>query len=212
MKEAESWHQFNSDDVELKPLEQLYKGFFKVNKYTLRHKMFAGGWSDWITREVFERGHAVAMLPYDPVTQEFVMIEQFRIGALATSDKPWLLEIVAGMIDKEESETEVCRREAEEEAGLHVKSIIKLMDYLPSPGGTTERLHLYLGIVDASNAGGIHGLDYENEDILVHRVPEEKVRQLLRAGEFDNSATIVSLQCFFMHKQELLEQLGVNEV
>lgn len=207
-----SWHQFSLDDVELRPLEDLYKGFFNVHKYQLRHRVFAGGWSEWITREVMDRGHAVAMLPYDPVTQEFVMIEQFRVGAMATSQKPWLLEIVAGMIDEGETEASVCRREAEEEAGLSVTNLLRLTDYLPSPGGTTERLHLFLGIVDASDAGGIHGLDYENEDILVHKIPEQQVRALLAKGEFDNSATIIALQWFFMHKQELLEQVGANKV
>jgi ADP-ribose pyrophosphatase len=206
------WHQYSSQDVDLVEKEPAFNGFFKVFKYHLKHRTFDGGWTDVITREVMERGHAIAMLPYDPRTQEFVMIEQFRVGALQTSNKPWLLEIVAGMIEEGETEEDVCRREAQEEAGIEVKELIKLTDYLPSPGGTTERLHIYLGIVDAQNAEGVHGLEYENEDILVHKVSESDAYKLLINGEFDNSATIISLQWFFLHKKELLAQVSQNEV
>jgi ADP-ribose pyrophosphatase len=209
---ADKWHQFSSSDVDLVEKELAFNGFFKVFKYHLKHRMFAGGWTSVITREVLERGHAVALLPYDPNTHEFVMIEQFRVGALQTSNKPWLLEIVAGMIDEGESETDVCRREAQEEAGIEVRQLLKLTDYLPSPGGTTERLHIYLGIVDATNAQGVHGLEYENEDILVHKVSESEAYKLLINSEFDNSATIIALQWFFLHKKELLAQLILNEV
>lgn len=206
------WHQFSSKDVELEEKELAYDGFFKLFKYHLKHRMYAGKWSPVITREVMDRGHAVAMLPYDPITGEFVMIEQFRVGAMDTSDKPWLLEIVAGMIDEGESPTDVCRREAQEEAGIDVQQLVKLTDYLPSPGGTTERLHIYLGIVDAQNAQGVHGLDDENEDILVHKVSESEAYKLLINGEFDNSATIIAMQWFFLHKKELLAQVSQNEV
>ena len=125
-----------------------------------------------------------------------------------TDIKPWLLEIVAGTIEEGKTEPDVCRREARKEADIDVKSLVKLTDYLPSPGGTTERLHIYLGIIDAKNAGGIHGLECENEDIRVHRVSEVDAYKLLIDGEFDNSATIISLQCFFLNKERLLEQIA----
>lgn len=207
-----NWHRFSDADVEIEHQEPKFEGFFTVFNYKLRHKLFAGGWSNWIQREVLDRGHAVAMLPYDPIRREFVMIEQFRVGALPTSKKPWLLEIVAGMIDAGETPEDVCLREAEEEAGLKVDALLPLTDYLPSPGGTTERLYLYLGIVNAESAQGIHGLDDEDEDILVHRIAEAQVKQLLNAGEFDNSATIIALQWFFLNKQELLEKLPAHKV
>lgn len=206
------WHQYNSTHVDLIKQELAYDGFFKVYKYHLKHRKFSGEWTPTIAREVLDRGHAVAMLPYDPNAGEFVMIEQFRVGAMPTSDKPWLLEIVAGMIDDGETVEDVCRREAQEEAGIEVQSLVKLTDYLPSPGGTTERLHIFLGIVDAKTAQGVHGLDNENEDILVHKVSEEEAYKLLINGEFDNSATIISLQWFFLHKQELLAKALKNDV
>ncbi len=139
-------------------------------KYAFKHKLFEGGWSNVVTREVFERGHAIAVLPYDPVLDEFVLIEQVRIGALPTSSSPWLLEVVAGIIDAGETPEHVCYRETKEEAGLEIKKLHKALSYLSSPGGTTERLHIYIGLVDASNAKGVHGLEYESEDILVQEI------------------------------------------
>ena len=90
---------FTSNDVEITDIKPVYRGFFTMNQYQFKHKCFNGEWSDTVTREIFERGHAVGVLPYDPVLQEFVLIEQVRIGALATSSSPWLIEIIAGMID-----------------------------------------------------------------------------------------------------------------
>ena len=202
--------QFSTDDVQIIGKQTLYQGFFKMVKYAFKHKLFEGGWSDVVEREVFERGHAVAVLPYDPVLDEFVMIEQFRIGALSTSSlsstaSPWLLEVVAGIIDEGETPEDVCRREAKEEAGLDIQKLHKALSYLASPGGTTERLHIYVGLVDASNAKGVHGLEHESEDILVHKVPTSVAFDWINQGKIDNSATLIALQWFAMNKQQVLE-------
>jgi ADP-ribose pyrophosphatase len=197
--------QFSDKDVQILSKETLYQGFFKMIKYAFKHKLFEGGWSDVVQREVFERGHAVAVLPYDPVLDEFVMIEQFRIGALPTTSSPWLLEIVAGIIDEGETAEEVCFREAKEEAGLDIQKLHKALSYLASPGGTTERLHIFVGLVDASNAEGVHGLEYESEDILVHKVPTSVAFDWINQGKIDNSATLIALQWFAMNKQQILE-------
>ncbi|PHR26016.1 MAG: ADP-ribose diphosphatase [Desulfotalea sp.] len=197
--------QFSAKDVQIISKKTLYQGFFKMVKYAFKHKLFAGGWSDVVEREIFERGHAIAVLPYDPVLDEFVMIEQIRIGALATSDSPWLLEVVAGIIDEGETPEDVCLREAKEEAGLDVQKLHKALSYLASPGGTTERLHIYIGLVDASSAQGVHGLEYESEDILVHRVPTSVAFEWIKQGKIDNAATLIALQWFAMNKQQVLE-------
>jgi ADP-ribose pyrophosphatase len=198
--------QFNRNDIDMVRTERLYQGFFKMNRYVFRHKLFAGGWSGEVSREIFERGHAVAMLPYDPHLEEFVILEQLRIGAAATNPTPWLLEIVAGIIDEGESPESVCYREAEEEAGLQVQKLFKALSYLASPGGTTERLHVYIGMVDASQAEGIYGLEYENEDILVHRVKEQTAYEWIATGKIDNAATLIALQWFALNKQTLLDE------
>lgn len=197
--------QFSAQDVQILGKETLYQGFFKMCKYAFKHKLFAGGWSDVVEREIFERGHAVAVLPYDPVLDEFVLIEQFRFGALSTSSTPWLIEVVAGIIDEGETPEDVCVREAEEEAGLKIQKLTKALSYLSSPGGTTERLHIYVGLVDASNAQGIHGLDHESEDILVHKVPASTAFEWINQGKIDNAATLIALQWFALNKQQILE-------
>lgn len=182
-----------------------------MHKYRFKHKLYSGEWSEIVEREVFERGHAAVVLPYDPVLKEFVLIEQIRIGALETSDKPWLVECVAGIIDEGETAESVCIREAQEEAGLDVKKLIPAMSYLASPGGTTERLEVYIGIVDADNAGGIHGLDDEDEDILVHRVAEKTARSWLNQGKIENSGTIIAMQWFFLNRDDIYRALDNRE-
>ncbi|WP_035024899.1 ADP-ribose diphosphatase [Enterovibrio calviensis] len=187
-------NQFGEDDVEIERSDVVYNGYFKMVKYRFRHRLFAGGWSETIERELFERGHAVAMLPYDPVSDKVVLVEQIRIGAMAASPSPWQLEIVAGIIDKDETPDAVAVREAEEEAGLSVNELVPMTSYLSSSGGCSERIHLYLGIVDASRAEGIHGLPEEGEDILVHLVPRTTAMQWVEEGKIENAASIIALQ------------------
>lgn len=118
--------------------EQCYKGFYKLDRVHLRHELFAGGMSREIDREVFVRHDAVCLLPYDPQRDEVVLIEQFRVGAMGKTANPWLVELVAGLIDKEEVPEEVARREAQEEAGLDIKALWPMMQYFPSPGAATS--------------------------------------------------------------------------
>lgn len=197
--------QFSHQDVEVLTTRPLYDGFFKMVQYKLKHRLFAGGWSSEVTREMFERGHAVAVLPYDPVTQEFVLIEQFRLGAMATSQSPWLIEVIAGMIDTGYSPEEVCHKEAREEAGIELQHLTKACSYLSSPGGTTERLHIYIAQTDATQAEGLHGVEHESEDILVHRIAQKQAKEWLENGRIDNAAAIIALQYFFLNKQQILE-------
>lgn len=197
---------FGKQDLKIEKQWSLYSGFFKLINYQFRHKLFAGGWSGEIHREILERGHAVAMLLYDPKIGEFVFIEQFRFGALATSKTPWLIEVVAGMIDEGEEPEEVCRREALEEAGVTVKNLYKCLSFLSSPGGTTERIHIYVGEVDATEAEGIHGLESENEDILVRRVSEQQAVEWLETGVIDNATALIAMQWFLLNKQTVLDE------
>jgi len=198
--------QFGAKDVEIIKTESLYNGFFKMVKYAFKYRLFRGGWSEVVEREIFERGHAVAVLLYDPNLAEFVLIEQIRIGALATSESPWLLEIVAGIIDPGEEPEEVCKRESLEEAGVEISHLRKALSYLASPGGTTERLHIYVAKVDATQAHGVHGLDYESEDILVHRVTEQQAMAWLVEGRLENAATLIALQWFALNKTTVLQE------
>ena len=190
---------FTAADVEILRQENCHQGFFRMNRYTLRHKLFAGGWSAPLTRELFERGHAAAMLPYDPQRDEVVLLEQFRIGAVDGERSPWLLEMVAGIIEPGESTASVIHREAEEEAGLTVARSQFALSYLVSPGGTTERIDVFIGEVDSSLASGLHGLADEGEDIRVHVVSREQAYAWVESGRIDNAATVIALQWLQLH-------------
>ncbi|MCJ0821795.1 ADP-ribose diphosphatase [Vibrio vulnificus] len=196
---------FTPEDVEVLSKEPLFQGFFKMIKYRFRHKLFAGGWSNVIEREMFERGHAAAMLPYDPIRDQVVLIEQIRVGALE-HQHPWQLEIVAGMIDRDESADDVVRREAQEEAGLEVGQLVSVVSYYPSAGGCSEKLDVFIGEVDASKAHGIHGLDYEDEDIRVHLMTREQAYDLVKQGKIENGASIIALQWLELNHLQLKSQ------
>lgn len=197
--------QYSNKDVKILKEETVFKGFFEMKRVHVQYKLFDGGLSNVVSREMFERGHAVAVLPYDPNTGEFVLIEQFRLGAMATSDSPWMIEVIAGMIEPEEDLADVCHRESLEEAGIVLNELQKVMTFLSSPGGTTERLHIFMAKTDATLAKGLHGLDSESEDIKVHRVGEAQALAWLNAGKIDNAAAIIALQWFFLNKQTLLQ-------
>ncbi|RJL00792.1 ADP-ribose diphosphatase [Enterobacter chuandaensis] len=194
---------FAKNDVEIIARETLYSGFFSMDLYRFRHRLFNGEMSGEIRREIFERGHAAVLLPFDPVRDEVVLVEQIRIAAYDTSESPWLLEMVAGMIEEGESVEDVARREALEEAGLMVGRTKPVLSYLASPGGTSERLSIMVGEVDATTAEGIHGLADENEDIRVHVVSREQAYQWVEEGKIDNAASVIALQWLQLHYQTL---------
>ncbi|EKS6727845.1 TPA: ADP-ribose diphosphatase [Enterobacter mori] len=194
---------FAKNDVEIIARETLYSGFFSMDLYRFRHRLFNGEMSGEIKREIFERGHAAVLLPFDPVRDEVVLVEQIRIAAYDVSESPWLLEMVAGMIEEGESVEDVARREALEEAGLAVGRTKPVLSYLASPGGTSERLSIMVGEVDATTAEGIHGLADENEDIRVHVVSREQAYQWVEEGKIDNAASVIALQWLQLHYQTL---------
>ncbi len=197
--------EFTSQDIEIVSKETLFQGFFRMVKYRFKHKLFQGGWSEPIERELFERGHAAALLPYDAVRDQVVIIEQIRVGTLE-QQRPWQLEIVAGIIDRDESAIEVVRREAVEEAGVDIGRIESVTSYYPSAGGCSEKLDVYVGEVDSSQAKGIHGLDYEGEDIKVHVMSREQAYQLVKDGVIENGASIIALQWLELNYENLRTQ------
>ena len=183
--------------------EECFKGFYQLDRVHLRHELFAGGMSREISREVFVRHDAVCVLPYDPQRDEVVLIEQFRVGAMGKAQTPWLIELVAGLIDKVEEPEEVARREGEEEAGLTFSSLWPITRYFPSPGGSTEFVHLYLGRCSTVGVGGLHGLEEEAEDIRVTVWAYEDALQAVRDGRISNAASIISLQWLALNRAEV---------
>ncbi len=192
--------------VEILERRTVFQGYFRVDRYRLRHKLFAGGMSAEITREVFERGHAAAVLPYDPIRDEVLLIEQFRPGALAAGWHPWVIEPVAGIIEPGESLTDVVQREAQEEAATVIQDLLPIYHYLTSPGGTSETCALFCGRVDAQGAGGVHGLPGENEDIRVMAVPFAETRGWLESGKLNNALLIIALQWLALNRDKVREK------
>ena len=197
--------QFSLDDLQIVSKQTLFQGFFRMVKYQFKHRLFQGGWSGVIEREMFDRGHAAALLAYDPQRDEVVIIEQIRVGALE-HQQPWQKEIIAGMIEAGEEAQEVVRREALEEAGISVGRLEKITSYYPSSGGCSEKLDVYIGEVDTTQAGGVHGLDSEGEDIKVHVLSRQQAYQWIKDGQIENGASIIALQWLELHHQQLQSQ------
>ncbi|MBF0129563.1 MAG: NUDIX domain-containing protein [Alphaproteobacteria bacterium] len=190
-------------DVEILERTPVYKGFFRINAYRLRHKLHQGGWGPEIGREMFERGHAVAVLLYDPERDALVLIDQFRLGAYVAGWTPWLVEVVAGIIEEGESPEDVARRESLEEAGCVVTDLVLAHTYLVSPGGASESVSVYCGRIDAEGVGGIHGLVEEGEDIRVVLVPAAEALAMLDSGELVNSAVLIAMQWFALNREKV---------
>lgn len=199
---------FTRDDVDIISRETGFKGFYRLDVLNLRHRLFNGGWGPVLRRELFMRHDAVCVLPYDPWLDQVVLIEQVRIGALEKSDNPWMLELVAGLIDTDESPEEVAHREADEEAGLTLRSLHPITRYYPSPGGSDEFVHLYCALVDSRGVGGIHGLAEEGEDIRVSLWPREQALHALHSGRIDNAASIIALQWLQLNVDQLRAGAG----
>lgn len=200
MSESSTTAELN---VEIVEREACFRGFYALDRLHLRHGLFRGGMGPLITRELFVRPDAVCVLPYDPLRDCVVLVEQFRVGALDKSAHPWLLELVAGMIDKDETPEEVARREALEEAGVALGELRALTSYYPSPGGSDERVHLYVGRCDSAGVGGLHGLAEEGEDIRVLVLPFAEALAALAAGRLDNAASIIALQWLQLNRESL---------
>ncbi|OCG15737.1 ADP-ribose diphosphatase [Gilliamella sp. WF3-4] len=198
---------FNKNDIVNLTKRILYKGFFSLFEYRFQYRKFDGSMSEVVTREILERGNAVVLLAYDAKRDKVVLIEQVRIAAIETQDSPWMLELIAGMMDHEnESLEDVARREAMEEAGITIGRCKPIISYLASPGGLTEQLHILAGEVDSSTAKGIHGLAEESEDIKAHVVSRSQAYQWIEDGIINNAASIIALQWL-----ELNHQLLQNE-
>ncbi len=189
--------------------EIVYQGFFRVEKYRLKHTLFGGGWSAEITRELFMRGSCVAVLLYDPDADKVVLIEQFRTGAILNPEKAWLVEIVAGAIEEGENAEEVAYRESLEEAGCKIEQLMVINEFYTTPGGSSEWITLFCGKVDSTQVGGIHGLDHEDEDILVRAVDFNEAYLMLENGEIDSAIPIIAIQWLALNRQKIKQQWGV---
>ena len=202
--------QYGLNDFEITEREPCFKGFFKLDRFHFRHKRFDGSWSRSVGREIFVRGDATCVLPYDPVERSVVLVEQFRIGAVPLSNEamvektsPWLIELVAGINEEGEKPEDVARRESVEEANLTLGELVPICQYLASPGGTNEKVHLFCAQVDSRNAGGVFGLAEEDEDIRVHVVSFDAAMLMIESGQINNAAAIIALQWLALNRERI---------
>lgn len=195
--------KLSANDCEIIDRSILYDGFFTLQKVSFKHRLFKGGYSETVHREILKRGNAVGVLLFDANADTFVLVEQCRIGALTRDKSPWLLELVAGMVELGESAPDVAIRESMEEAGATVTSLIPAGGYWSSPGGTDEFIELFIGAVDSSLVAEFAGLESEHEDIKVHVIPTTQVKKMLRNGEINNAMTLIALQHFYLNEESL---------
>ena len=182
-----------------------YDGFFSVEELVARHARFDGGAPLTVRRAVYRVADAATVLPYDPVRDRVLLIEQIRFGPIVHGDPaPWLLEPVAGLVDGGETPEETAYRETVEEAGVILDDLHFVARYYPSPGGVAQVIFSYLGIADLpDDAGTLGGQDDEGEDILGHVVSYDAVMDLLAAGDIVNAPAILTLQWLATHRDRL---------
>lgn len=194
---------FGRDDFEVIDEQSRWRGFFEVVEVSLRHRLFGGGWSGEVRRVVARRREAVGVLIYDPRIDCLAVAEQFRVGALRRQPSPWLMELIAGLMETGESPEDVARRECMEEAGVELLALERVAAYYSSPGGSDEYFHLYCACADLAGVEGLYGLDAEAEDIRLHVLPVPEVLAMAEDGRIDNAHSLVAIHWFARHHQRL---------
>ncbi len=201
------------DEVE----DYTFGGLFRIKRARLQHRCFDGSMSDPITRICFERGDSVGVLLYDPGKDAVILVRQFRYPVYTTLDpeerdgegarQAWILELVAGVVEEDHTFGQVANKEALEEAGYWVKGRLEpVATIYPSPGGTSERIHLFLAEVDEGlRAGKGGGVASGGEDIQTVVLPLDEAMQMVTSGEIQDAKTIVALQHLVLRK---LDQEG----
>jgi ADP-ribose pyrophosphatase len=181
--------------------ETVYDGWMKVSNCTFQLFFQDGSTSSRFSREVIERGHAVAVLPYDPNTNEVLLVEQFRPGAFVANCSPIIHELIAGMIENGESASDVAHRETIEEAGLVINEFTPIVKYLNSPGGSSETVQLFYAKADLSNyEPGYFGLKHENEYIKSYKTSLNHAATMIEDGLIINAMTIIAIQWLLLNK------------
>ena len=202
---SDQYPKFSKSDYLIQTREKRFNGFLRVDTIKLKHKLFLGDWSPEINRELLVREEAVGVLLFDPKRDEIVLVRQFRVGLVDKGDSPWILELVAGMVEVGEELVEVALREVREESNAEVSKLIKICDYFSSPGISSEKVRLYLGIVASEDMGGVYGLENENEDIEVVVMPYENAIKVMKKGCLANAMSIIALQWLELNKSDILK-------
>ena len=207
---SQSWKpQFKQNDVTILKEKLAYPGYCKVKQLDLQYAMFQGGKTHSIQRDLICRPPSISVLLVAPASEKVVMLEQFRLGAYGQLDSPWLLEIVAGVVDgndtlsAEDNIIDTVYREIKEETGCEVLSLLPICNYLMSPGISNEYMHVFCAKVKAPSSGEIHGLSEEGEDIKIHVISMEDVFQCLAEGQIVSSPAVIAVQWLKLNRASL---------
>jgi len=186
---------YGQHDAQIHQREYLYRGFIQVEKISLSHRLFnQTTYTPVLQRELIQRPEAAGVLIYDAAQQKFALIEQFRIGAIDDCDSPWQLEVIAGVLDGDESPESCIRREALEESGCELKELQHLFSFYPSAGACAELFHLYSASTTLPQEGGVFGMPDEGENIQLHILDYQEIPNLLTNGRLKNAPVIMALQ------------------
>jgi ADP-ribose pyrophosphatase len=200
---------FGLNDVEILDRNSLHDGFLKVERLRLKCRLFQGGWSREFTRELLRRERGVGVLLYDPHLDKVLMVEQFRVGCMEDSvNGPWALELVAGLLESGETPEDVARREVVEEAGITVGPLLRVCEYYNSPGGSNEQLTVFCAGFDATQAGGIFGVDSEAENIRSVILDRTEALAAMAAGKINNAMSIIALQWLQLNQVDIKKALA----
>lgn len=203
MKNISENRTMTHDDVVVISEQTVYQGYFRMAKYCVKYKLYAGGWSDEITREVFDRGNGAAVLLVDPKLEQVVLVEQFRAGCLELEPSPWIIELVAGSLEPGETAETLAIREAKEEVNCVITDLIKISEVMVSPGGSSEKVTIFIAKVDSSCAGGIYGLEAEHEDIKVIVKSIEEAYRMVESGQIITAPAVIALQWLKLNYQQV---------
>ncbi len=187
-------------DYNIQHREYVYQGFVQVEKVSLVHRLFhQNNFTPVLQRELICRPEAAGVLIYNDQQQKFALIEQFRIGAIDDAHSPWQLEIIAGILDDQESPESCICREAREESGCELYDIQFLFRFYPSAGACSEIFHLYAAQANLPEQGGVFGVENEGENIQLHLFNYADIDTLLNNGRLSNAPVIMALQWLQQH-------------
>ena len=206
---------FSAHDINIAQTETVFSGFFRILRYRLSHRLFHGGWSQPVTRELFARGNSVGVLLYDAQRDRVALAQQFRIGCLDNEHGAWVWEVVAGMVKPNETAAEVAVREVAEETGLQIAAaaLQPIANYYSSPGGSDERLQLFCALCELpADLDAVHGLVEEGEDIRVRSFVASEVFNAMLNGIINNAASIIALQWLQLHRDALRQRATLDDL
>jgi ADP-ribose pyrophosphatase len=196
---------FSNADVKILSEKSCYSDFLQIKQFKIQCRLYEGGWSDVITRELMQRTPGVGVLLYDPKLDKLLMVEQFRVGCLQDQQNgPWALELIAGLIEEGENSQDVARREAQEEAGININELLPICEYFNSPGGSSEKLSIFCALIDLSSIEeGIFGLESESENIRSIIIDRASAEAAVSDGEINNAMSIIAIQWLALNVNKL---------